>query len=69
MTVPAPTTSARATGWVLRSAVAADIEVIAELRATVMRTDLERLGRYVTGPVRPYLTLPSAASPVRISAI
>ncbi|MEU3510549.1 GNAT family N-acetyltransferase [Streptomyces longwoodensis] len=33
-------------GWGLRSAVAADVEVIAELRATVMRADLERLGRY-----------------------
>lgn len=30
----------------LRSAAAADIEVIAELRATAMRPDLERLGRY-----------------------
>ena len=44
--VPARTTSARAAGWGLRSAVAADVEVIAELRATVMRADLERLGRY-----------------------
>ncbi|WP_229884854.1 MULTISPECIES: GNAT family N-acetyltransferase [Streptomyces] len=33
-------------GWTLRPAVPADIEVIAELRATVMRADLERLGRY-----------------------
>ncbi|MGW2570864.1 N-acetyltransferase family protein [Streptomyces sp. NPDC001537] len=33
-------------GWVLRGAVAADLEVIAELRAAVMRSDLERLGRY-----------------------
>ncbi|MGW4560869.1 N-acetyltransferase family protein [Streptomyces sp. NPDC004561] len=36
----------------LRSAVAADIEVIAELRATVMRADLERLGRYDEHRVR-----------------
>lgn len=43
MVVPA---GVRGGGWVLRSAVAADIEVIAELRATVMRADLERLGRY-----------------------
>ncbi|MFG2450001.1 GNAT family N-acetyltransferase [Streptomyces sp. M41(2017)] len=33
-------------GWTLRPAVAADVEVLAELRATVMRADLERLGRY-----------------------
>ncbi|MCY0929028.1 GNAT family N-acetyltransferase [Streptomyces sp. H27-H1] len=44
--VPARATSVQVAGWVLRSAVAADIEVIAELRATVMRADLERLGRY-----------------------
>ncbi|WP_055590941.1 GNAT family N-acetyltransferase [Peterkaempfera griseoplana] len=36
----------------LRSATAADIEVIAELRATVMRADLERLGRYDEHRVR-----------------
>lgn len=46
------TTSGDAAGWVLRSAVAADIEVIAELRATVMRADLERLGRYDEHRVR-----------------
>ncbi len=46
------TTSAQATGWMLRSATAADIEVIAELRATVMRADLERLGRYDEHRVR-----------------
>lgn len=39
-------------GWALRSAVAADVEVIAELRATVMRADLERLGRYDEHRVR-----------------
>ncbi|MFB7496553.1 GNAT family N-acetyltransferase [Streptomyces sp. NPDC056161] len=50
--VPARTTSAHGTGWVLRSAGAADIEVIAELRATVMRADLERLGRYDEHRVR-----------------
>ncbi|GAA0925144.1 GNAT family N-acetyltransferase [Nonomuraea longicatena] len=32
--------------WDLRPAVAADVEEIAELRAVVMRPDLERLGRY-----------------------
>jgi GNAT superfamily N-acetyltransferase len=52
MSVPAQTTSEHAAGWVLRSAVAADIEVIAELRATVMRADLERLGRYDEHRVR-----------------
>ncbi|WP_042435501.1 GNAT family N-acetyltransferase [Streptacidiphilus anmyonensis] len=38
--------------WVLRAAVAADVEVIAELRAQVMRPDLERLGRYDEHRVR-----------------
>jgi len=38
--------------WVLRGAVAADVEVIAELRAAVMRADLERLGRYDEHRVR-----------------
>ncbi|MER6129607.1 GNAT family N-acetyltransferase [Streptomyces sp. NPDC001795] len=50
--VPARATSAHAAGWALRSAVAADIEAIAELRATVMRADLERLGRYDEHRVR-----------------
>src|SRR3954470_2635386 len=45
-------TSARAAGWALRSAVGADVEVIAELRATVMRPDLERLGRFDEHRVR-----------------
>ncbi|MFE6286240.1 GNAT family N-acetyltransferase [Streptomyces sp. NPDC057877] len=39
-------------GWVSRGAVAADVEVIAELRAVVMRADLERLGRYDEHRVR-----------------
>jgi GNAT superfamily N-acetyltransferase len=39
-------------GWALRSAVAADVEVIAELRATVMRPNLERLGHYDEHRVR-----------------
>ncbi|MFF0622280.1 GNAT family N-acetyltransferase [Streptomyces sp. NPDC004296] len=43
---------ARAAGRLLRSAVPADVEVIAELRATVMRADLERLGRYDEHRVR-----------------
>lgn len=44
--------SALGAGWTLRSAEATDIESIAELRATVMRADLERLGRYDEGRVR-----------------
>ncbi|MER7691293.1 GNAT family N-acetyltransferase [Streptomyces sp. NPDC097610] len=38
--------------WALRSAEHADVEVIAELRATVMRPDLERLGRFDERRVR-----------------
>jgi GNAT superfamily N-acetyltransferase len=40
------------TDWSLRSAVATDVETLAELRATVMRADLERLGRYDEHRVR-----------------
>ncbi|MFF4148420.1 GNAT family N-acetyltransferase [Streptomyces sp. NPDC001698] len=50
--VPARTTWSHAAGWGLRSAMAADVEVIAELRARVMRADLERLGRYDEHRVR-----------------
>ncbi|WP_308163983.1 GNAT family N-acetyltransferase [Nonomuraea sediminis] len=39
-------------GWGLRAAVVADVEVIAELRAAVLRADLERLGRYDEHRVR-----------------
>ncbi|MFJ8749721.1 GNAT family N-acetyltransferase [Streptomyces sp. NPDC102441] len=38
--------------WSLRPAVPDDIEAIAELRAVVMRPDLERLGRYAEHRVR-----------------
>ncbi|MFE7033093.1 GNAT family N-acetyltransferase [Streptomyces sp. NPDC057621] len=38
--------------WTLRSAVSSDVEAVAELRATVMRADLERLGRYDEHRVR-----------------
>ncbi|MFJ2212955.1 GNAT family N-acetyltransferase [Streptomyces sp. NPDC101062] len=38
--------------WRLRAATAADVEPVAELRATVMRADLERLGRYDAHRVR-----------------
>jgi ribosomal protein S18 acetylase RimI-like enzyme len=38
--------------WRLRPARVADIEQVAELRATVLRTDLERLGRFDEHRVR-----------------
>jgi ribosomal protein S18 acetylase RimI-like enzyme len=38
--------------WTLRSAEPADLEAIVELRATVMRPDLERLGRFDEHRVR-----------------
>ncbi|MFF1680211.1 GNAT family N-acetyltransferase [Streptomyces sp. NPDC058256] len=38
--------------WTLRVAEPADVDVIAELRATVMRPDLERLGRFDERRVR-----------------
>jgi GNAT superfamily N-acetyltransferase len=38
--------------WELRSAEPTDVEAIAELRAAVMRPDLERLGRYDEHRVR-----------------
>nr|WP_286159872.1 hypothetical protein [Actinospica acidiphila] len=67
MAVPARTTSACAVGWGLRSAVAADIEMIAEMRATVMRADLERLGRYDEHRVRQRLQDSSPRSTRRSS--
>lgn len=51
-TSPVRSASAPAVGWALRPAVTADIEVVAELRAEVMRADLERLGRYDEHRVR-----------------
>jgi GNAT superfamily N-acetyltransferase len=42
----------RPVGWALRSASLADVEMIAELRAVVMRPDLERLGRFDEQRVR-----------------
>lgn len=44
--------SEQTSGWTLRAAEPADVETIAELRATVMRPDLERLGRYDEHRVR-----------------
>ncbi|MCF1598786.1 GNAT family N-acetyltransferase [Streptomyces muensis] len=38
--------------WKLRAAVRADIEAMAEVRAVVLRADLERLGRYDEHRVR-----------------
>ena len=38
--------------WDIRPATTADIEPVAELRAVVMRADLERLGRYDEHRVR-----------------
>ncbi|MEV0483981.1 GNAT family N-acetyltransferase [Streptomyces sp. NPDC050508] len=38
--------------WEIRPASAADVEAIAELRAVVLRGDLERLGRYDARRVR-----------------
>ncbi|WP_037609725.1 GNAT family N-acetyltransferase [Streptacidiphilus rugosus] len=38
--------------WTIRPAVAADVELVAEIRAVVMRPDLERLGRYDPHRVR-----------------
>ncbi|MBN6051114.1 GNAT family N-acetyltransferase [Nonomuraea sp. RK-328] len=38
--------------WGLRPALLADVETVAELRAVVMRPDLERLGRYDAQRVR-----------------
>ncbi|MCB5164942.1 GNAT family N-acetyltransferase [Streptomyces bambusae] len=39
-------------GWGIRLASAADVEAVAELRAVVLRADLERLGRYDEQRVR-----------------
>ncbi|MER8102978.1 GNAT family N-acetyltransferase [Kitasatospora sp. NPDC094016] len=38
--------------WTLRPATAADVEPVAELKAVVLRADLERLGRYDDDRVR-----------------
>lgn len=38
--------------WEMRQASTADVEVVAELRAVVLRADLERLGRYDDQRVR-----------------
>ncbi|MGW1774795.1 N-acetyltransferase family protein [Streptomyces sp. NPDC002104] len=68
-TVPPPVraTPAHGADWALRPAVTADVEVIAELRARVMRADLERLGRYDEHRVRQRLR--DAFSPRHTSVI
>lgn len=53
--------------WSLRPAVAGDLAVLAELRATVLRSDLERLGRY--DPVRVRRRLRDSFSPARTSIV
>jgi GNAT superfamily N-acetyltransferase len=53
--------------WELRTARADDVEPIAELRAEVMRADLERLGRYDDHRVRQRLR--DAFSPGHTSVI
>ncbi|MFI6828534.1 GNAT family N-acetyltransferase [Kribbella sp. NPDC050241] len=50
--LPGRSALADGSGWVLRAAVLEDVEAIAELRAEVMRPDLERLGRYDEHRVR-----------------
>jgi GNAT superfamily N-acetyltransferase len=44
--------SGRPVEWALRSAEPVDLEALVELRATVMRPDLERLGRFDEHRVR-----------------
>ena len=53
--------------WTLRPAEPADVETIAELRAVVMRPDLERLGRYDDHYVRQRLR--DAFSPEHTSVV
>ncbi|MGW8779396.1 N-acetyltransferase family protein [Streptomyces sp. NPDC055796] len=47
-----PVEAARPAEWSLRSAGPSDVETIVELRAIVMRPDLERLGRFDEHRVR-----------------
>jgi GNAT superfamily N-acetyltransferase len=59
--------SRHAVAWVSRPAVASDVEMLVELRAVVMRPDLERLGRYDEHRVRQRLR--DSFSPVSTSII
>jgi GNAT superfamily N-acetyltransferase len=61
------TEPSRAIRWTLRAAVPADVEPIVELRAVVMRPDLERLGRFDEHRVRQRLR--DAFSPAHTSVI
>ncbi len=51
-TVPTEVGSADGTRWTMRAVTTDDVEVLADLRATVMRADLVRLGRYDEHRVR-----------------
>ncbi|SCD30755.1 Ribosomal protein S18 acetylase RimI [Streptomyces sp. TverLS-915] len=53
--------------WALRAATAADLDVLVEIRAEVMRPDLERLGRYDAHRVRQRLR--DSFAPAHTSAI
>jgi hypothetical protein len=57
----------RPIGWTTRPAEPADVEAIAELRAVVMRPDLERLGRFDEHRVRQRLR--NSFSPQHTSVI
>lgn len=48
----APRADPGASPWGLRTARLTDVEMVAELRATVLRADLERLGRFDEHRVR-----------------
>ncbi|GAB4051636.1 GNAT family N-acetyltransferase [Catellatospora paridis] len=52
--------------WVTRPALTADVEPVAELRAVVLRADLERLGRYDEHRVRQRLRDKFAAEHTRV---
>ena len=67
LTMPDRSEPAHGSGWVLRSAGPEDVEPIAELRAVVMRPDLERLGRFDEHRVRQRLR--NSFSPQHTSVI
>ncbi|MFG1811343.1 GNAT family N-acetyltransferase [Streptomyces sp. NPDC049040] len=64
---PERAAGARTACWVLRPALPADVEAIVEIRAVVMRPDLERLGRYDEHRVRQRLR--DSFSPLYTSVI
>ncbi|WP_457029355.1 N-acetyltransferase family protein [Kitasatospora sp. P5_F3] len=55
--------------WTLRPATPADVEPIAELRAVVLRADLERLGRYDEVRVRRRLRESFSAEHTRVITV